>query len=107
VPPESADAADDPAEGRSAPVDDALEAQIQARVRASAEDARAQLGARLAAAARAAEGLRAEVDRAAPTPRSPLPPPPAGPVSKAERMSRAAGRALGRGIKSYREPPPS
>ena len=35
------------------------------------------------------------------------PPPPTGPVSKAERMSRAAGRALGRGIKSYREPPPS
>jgi hypothetical protein len=32
---------------------------------------------------------------------------PGAPASKAERVSRAAGRALGRGIKSYREPPPS
>ncbi len=35
-----------------------------------------------------------------------VPAPPAPPATKSERYSRAAGRALGKGIRAYKDPPP-
>jgi hypothetical protein len=61
VPDEWSDAPEDDAAGTGAPFgDDALDAQVRARIRASAEDARAQSAGRMAAAARAARLLHAE-----------------------------------------------
>jgi hypothetical protein len=67
VPDEWTDAPDDAADDAAPTGDDALHAQVQARVRASAEDARAQAAGRMAAAARAAEVLRAEIGPTGPS----------------------------------------
>jgi hypothetical protein len=93
VPDEWSDAPEDDAAGTAAPFgDEALDAQVRARIRASAEDARAQSAGRMAAAARAARLLHAEVaatNTSHPAPVTAPVPSPADPGQRADPEARA------------------